>query len=342
MAHPSLRVESGFLTHRVLLEHGRAVGVVGEQNGEPVTVRAGREVVLSGGVSGSAQLLLLSAIGPADELAALGIEIVADLPGVGRSLHDHPDLSVKQRCTRPVSLFQQLKPLARLRIGPRWLLFKDGRDATNHDDTAAFLRSGEEVEHPDLMLSFAPIAIDCEPIQSINTYPFDGFQTHADLLRPTSRGRLWLADADPRHPPRCAFNDLETEHDRRVLHEAVRIIRAIHAQPAFDPYRGPDLQPGEALRSDAEIDDWIRRTVETGYHPVGTCAIGAAEDQAAVVCPQCRVRGVSARRVVDASIMPRAVSSNTSAATIMIAEEASGLILGWSPAVPAADPALAA
>jgi choline dehydrogenase len=341
MARPNLRVETGFLAHRVLVERGRAIGVVGEQRGRPVTIRAAREVVPSGAVFNSAQLLLLSGIGPADELAALGIEVVADLPGVGRNLHDHPDIIVKQRCTRPVSLFQQLKPLARLRIGLRWLLFRDGLGATNHYDTGAFVRSGEEVEHPDLMLSFAPIAIDSESIQSINTYPFDGFQTHADLLRPTSRGRLWLADRDPRSPPRFVFSYLETEHDRLVLRRAVRIIREIDAQAAFDPYRGPELQPGEALRSDAEIDEWIRRTVETGYHPVGTCKMGALDDPAAVVDPECRVRGVAALRVVDASVMPRVVSGNTNAATIMIAEKASDLILG-RPAASSADSALAA
>jgi choline dehydrogenase len=156
----------------------------------------------------------------------------------------------------------------------------------------------------------------------------DGFQTHADLIRPTSRGRLTLADADPRTPPRLLFNYLQTLEDRIAVRTAVRQIREVHAQPAFAPYRGQELAPGDKVRSDSEIDDWIRATIETGYHPVGTCKMGPASDATAVVDPTCRVHGVEGLRVVDASVMPSVVSGNTNAATIMIAEKASDMILG--------------
>ena len=292
------------------------------------TYRAAREVILCGGTFNSAQLLLLSGIGPADELRALGVTVVHDLPGVGRNLHDHPDIIVKQRCTQPVSLYQQLSPLAKLRIAARWFLYSSGPGATNHYDTGAFIRSDERVEHPNLMLSFLPLAIDSESIQSINSYPHDGFQTHADLLRPTSRGRLTLADTSPTTPPRFVFNYLETEHDREALRTAVRLIREVHAQPALAPFRGPELAPGPEIRSAAEVDAWIRRTVETGYHPVGTCKMGPAGDDTAVVDPDCRVHGLAGLRVIDASVMPAVVSGNTNAATIMIAEKASDGILG--------------
>ncbi|MFO1038671.1 MAG: choline dehydrogenase [Geminicoccaceae bacterium] len=326
----NLEVETGSLVTRILVEGGRAVGVELRQLATARTVRAARDVILCGGTFNSPHLLLLSGIGPADDLRKLGVHVAHDLPGVGANLHDHPDIIVKQTCTKPVSLFQQLTPLSKLRIALRWFAFRDGPGATNHYDTGAFIRSGEGVEHPDLMLSFLALAIDSESIQSINTYPHDGFQTHADLLRPTSRGRLWLSNPHPTVPPRFVFNYLETQHDRDALRNAVKLIREIHAQPALAPYRGPELAPGESVRSDAEIDAWIRRTVETGYHPVGTCKMGPETDRTAVVDPDCRAHGLAGLRVVDASVMPRVVSGNTNAATIMIAEKASDAIRGVS------------
>jgi choline dehydrogenase len=325
---PNLTVATGALATRLVLERGRAVGVEVRSEGERKVWRAAREVILCGGTFNSPHLLLLSGIGPADELDRHGIAVALDLPGVGANLHDHPDIIVKQRCTQPVSLFQNLTTAAKVRIGLQWFLFRTGPGATNHYDTGAFIRSDERVEHPDLMLSFLPLAIDSDAIQSINTYPHDGFQTHADLLRPTSRGRLTLADADPATPPRFVFNYLETEHDRYALRTAVKLIREVHGQPALAPYRGEELAPGAEVGSDAEIDAWVRRTVETGYHPVGTCKMGPEGDRAAVVGPDCRVHGVAGLRVVDASVMPSVVSGNTNAATIMIAEKASDAIRG--------------
>ena len=337
----NLTVLTRALTTKVLIAGNRAVGVEVAVNGQTEVYRATREVVLSGGVFNSAQLLLLSGIGPASELRRHGIAVIADRAGVGDNLQDHPDIIVKQRCTQPVSLYQQLKPLAKLRIGAEWVLFGTGLGATNHYDTGAFIRSSERIEHPDLMLSFCPLAIDSESIQSINSYPFDGFQTHADLLRPTSRGRMSLADASPTTPPRLLFNYLQTQHDRDVLRSAVRQIREVHAQNAFAAYRAEELKPGPDVNSDAEVDAWIRKTVETGYHPVGTCKMGPETDTMAVVDPECRVHGLTGLRVVDASVMSSVVSGNTNAATIMIAEKASDMILGRK-ALPRAGQAVAA
>ena len=340
-ARPNLTVLTRALTAKVLISGGRAVGVEVAVNGQNDVYRATREVVLSGGVFNSAQLLLISGIGPASELRRHGIAVVADRAGVGENLQDHPDIIVKQRCTQPVSLYQQLKPLAKLRIGVEWLLFGTGLGATNHYDTGAFIRSSERIEHPDLMLSFCPLAIDSESIQSINSYPFDGFQTHADLLRPTSRGRMTLTDASPTTPPRLLFNYLQTQHDRDALRSAVRQIREVHEQDAFAAYRAEELKPGPDVKSDAEIDAWIRRTVETGYHPVGTCKMGPETDTMSVVDPECRVHGLAGLRVVDASVMSSIVSANTNAATIMIAEKASDMILGCN-ALPRAGQTIAA
>jgi len=324
----NLTIMTATLTTRVLFEGRRAVGVEVVRGGRTRQLRAIRETVLSGGVFNSAQLLLLSGIGPAADLARLGIEVRQDLPGVGRNLHDHPDIVVKQACTRPVSLYHQLKPLARLKIGLRWFLFHDGPGATNHYDAGAFIKSDAAVEHPDIQLSFLPMAIDSDSLQSINSYPHDGFQTHADLVRPTSRGSLTLAAADPRTPPRFRMNYLQTPEDRAALRTSVKQIREVHAQRAFDDYRGAELAPGAHVKTDQAIDDWIRKTVETGYHPVGTCKMGPDSDPTAVVDPACRVHGVESLRIADASIMPSIVSGNTNAACIMIAEKASDLLRG--------------
>ena len=324
----NLTIMTRTMTAKVLFDGRRATGVEVVQNGQVRQLRASRETVLCGGVFNSAQLLLLSGIGPADELRRLGIAVRQDLPGVGQNLHDHPDIVVKQTCIQPVSLYRQLAPLARLRIGIRWFLFHDGAGATNHYDGGAFIKSHPSVEHPDIQLSFLPMAIDSDSLQSINSYPHDGFQTHADLIRPTSRGRLALSDADPRSPPRFHMNYLQTQEDRAALRTSVKQIRAVHAQRAFDPYRGPELAPGPNVRTDKEIDDWIRKTVETGYHPVGTCKMGPDSDPTSVVDPACRVHGVESLRIADASIMPSIVSGNTNAACIMIGEKASDLIRG--------------
>jgi choline dehydrogenase len=323
----NLAIESEALTTRILFDGRRAVGVEVEKGGQRSRRLARCEVILCGGVFNSAQLLLLSGVGPGAALQALGIAVVADRPGVGANLHDHPDIVVKQRCTKPVSLYRYLTPAGKVRVGLQWLLFQTGPGATNHFEAGAFIRSNEAVEHPDLMLSFLPLAIDSESPQSINAYPFHGFQTHADLLRPTSRGRMALADPHPRTPPRIVFNYLETEHDRLALKSALAAIRKIHAQAAFDPYRGDEISPGEGVRGEEEIDAWLRANTDTSYHPVGTCKMGSPDDPMAVVDPRCRALGLEGLRVVDASVMPSIVSGNTNAATIMIAEKASDHIL---------------
>jgi choline dehydrogenase len=328
MTRPNLTVMTGVLATRVLFAARRATGVEAVHRGSRMTFRAARETILCGGVFNSAQQLLLSGLGPADALRSLGIDVVQHLPGVGQNLHDHPDVIVKQACTQSVSLYRSLTLAARVRIGARWFLFHDGPGATNHYDTGAFIKSNEFVEHPDLQLSFLPLAINSDSLQSMNSYPTDGFQTHADLVRPTSRGRLFLASADPAVPPRFVMNYLQTQEDRDALRIAVKLIREVHAQPGFAAYRGPEIKPGADVRTDAEIDAWVRATVETGYHPVGTCKMGPDSDPTAVVDPTCRVHGIGSLRVVDASIMPSIVSGNTNAATIMIGERASDLIRG--------------
>jgi choline dehydrogenase len=332
----NLEIMTRALTTAIRFERDRAVAIDVVVDDHKQTIGAEREIILCGGAFNSPQLLLLSGVGPAEDLRRLGIPIVADRPGVGQNLHDHIDVVVKQRCTQPVSLYQKLSLAGRVKIGLRWFLFHDGDGATNHYDTGGFIRSASHIEHPDLELAFLPMATAVDSNQSFDSCPFDGFQTHTDLLRPTSRGWLKLADANPKTPPRLLFNYLQTPEDRAGLRKAVRVMREIHAQPAFAPYRGAELFPGEKISTDAEIDAYVRKTVDTGYHPVSTCKMGPDSDPTAVVDPSCRVHGIEGLRVVDASIMPSIVSGNTNAATIMIAEKAADMIRGAASATAAA------
>jgi choline dehydrogenase len=327
----NLRVRTGALTCRVRFEGARAIGVDYLRSGRSVGVRAGREVILAGGAINSPQLLMLSGIGDADELAGFDIPVVAHLPGVGRNLQDHVEIYVQHACTTPISLYATQKPWNKARIGLEWLLRKRGLGATSHFEAGAFIRSRAGVEHPDLQYHFLPIAMNYDGSNPQETH---GFQAHVGPMRPTSVGHVRVRSADPREPPSILFNYMETERDRQEMRAAVRLTREIFAQRAFDSYLGPELAPGAEVDTDAEIDAFVRARAESAYHACGTCKMGLDSDPSAVVDGNCRVYGVQALRVVDAGVMPSIVSGNTNAPTIMLAERASDLIRGRQPLEP--------
>ncbi len=266
-----------------------------------------------------------------DELAAHDIAVVAHLPGVGRNLQDHLEIYVQHACLQPVSLYGSERPLRKLAIGARWLFLGQGIGASNQFEAGAFIRSRAGVEHPDLQYHFLPIAINYD---GSNPYRGHGFQAHVGPMRPTSVGRGALRSADPREPPSILFNYMATEGDRQEMRAAVRLTREIFAQPAFEPYRGPELAPGPEVASDGEIDAFVRAHAESAYHPSCSCKMGPDSDPSAVVDGECRVHGVEGLRVVDASIMPSIVSGNLNAPTIMLAEKAADLIRGRPPLEP--------
>jgi choline dehydrogenase len=331
MTRPNLRVEAGALVIRLLFEGPRAVGVEFAQKGRSQQVRATREVVVSGGAINSPQILMLSGIGPAEELRRLDIPVLADLPGVGENLQDHLETYVQHQCTQPITLYGATRPHNKLRIGAQWLLLGTGIGATNHFEAGGFIRSNERVEHPNLQYHFLPMAISYDGSQ---THHGHGFQAHVGPMRPTSVGHVKLRSKDPREHPRILFNYMRTEFDRQEMREAIRITREIFAQRAFDPYRGPELAPGPEVKSDAEIDAFVRAKAESAYHPSCTCKMGPESDRMAVVDAEGRVHGVEGLRVVDASIMPSVVSGNLNAPTIMIAEKLADSILGRPPLPP--------
>lgn len=331
LARGNVRVVTDALALRILFDGKRAIGVEYEQSGKTHHARARREVVLTAGAINSPQLLLLSGIGPAAELRDLGITVKHDLSGVGKRLNDHPDTVVQYLCKRPVSLYPWTTAPGKWWIGARWFVTHDGLAASNHFEAGAFIRSRAGVEHPDLQLTFMPLAV--KP-GSVDLVPGHAFQVHIDLMRPTSVGSVTLNSADPRQPPRILFNYLKTEQDRADMRAGARLVREIIGQPAMAAFKGEELVPGPAAQSDEALDAWARRVTETGYHASGTCKMGPAGDPQAVVDPQLRVHGLDGLRVVDASIMPVIVSGNTNAPTVMIAEKASDMIRGLQPLPP--------
>lgn len=321
----NLRVVTGALARRLSFEGGRASGVVYTRGGKSYCEGAAREVILSGGAINSPQLLMLSGIGPADELRRHGIDVLADLPGVGANLHDHLDICTLHRCTQGLS-YDRLNDAA---VAFRYYLMgRTGPGASNIAEAGGFLRSRlAEDERPDMQFHFVPAQLDDH---GRNRLPGNGYTLHACGLRPRSRGRLRLASANANDKPliEAAYLSDAEGFDLKVMVEAVRLSREILAQPAFAPFRGEEIYPGADVREEAGIIDFIRRKAESIYHPVGTCRMGRPGDPATVVDPQLRVKGVPGLRVVDASVMPRLVGGNTNAPTMMIAERAADLIRG--------------
>jgi choline dehydrogenase len=314
--------------HRILFAQGRASAIEYHSRTRGRETAAATEIILAAGAIGSPHLLLLSGIGPATVLRRHGIEVAADRPGVGHNLHDHPDIVVRHRCPEPVSLHRLTRFPAKPIAGAKWFLTHTGPAATNHFEVGAFIRSDAGVRHPDLQLSFLPLALAPGAVQSDESIGEDGLQVHIDLLRPESRGELALQSADPKDPPSLAFNYLAAPSDRRRLTHGLELAREILSQPSMARYLGSEITPGRSVRSRQEIDDWLSASADTAYHPVGTCRMGEPSNALSVVDSSCRVRGVDGLWVVDASIMPSIVSGNTNAATIMIAERACDIIAG--------------
>ena len=335
MARPNLTVITDALVIGIEIDRLRAAGVRYAQGRAVSVARAVREVILSGGAINSPQVLHLSGIGAADTLELAGIPVRHDLPGVGHNLNDHPDIVLQYRARQKNTLYPVSGGPRAWAAGLRWFANRTGPAASNHFEAGAFIRSRAGVEHPDLQLTFMPLAI--QP-GTVNAVPEHAFQVHVDLMRAQSRGYVHARSDDPRQPPAILFNYLKHPTDRTDFRTSVRLVREVMAQPALASHVAAEIFPGPGARSDDEIDAWVRGTVETCYHPVGTCKMGAANDTMAVVDDTLAVHGMAGLRVVDASIMPSIVSGNTNAPTIMIAEKAADMILGRKPPAASAAP----
>ncbi len=307
---------------------GRATGIEVTWGGGTMVLKARRELVIAASSINSPKLLMLSGIGPAAHLAKLGIDVVADRPGVGRNLQDHLELCVQMASRQPITLFRHWNLISKGLIATRWLYTKSGLGASNQFESAAFIRSGAGVEYPDIQYHFLPFAVRYDGQAAAEGH---GFQAHVGPMRSTSRGAVTLASSDPAMPPKIRFNYMSDPSDWEQFRNCIRLTREIFAQNAFRPFVKHEIQPGAAMRTDAQLDAFIREHAESAFHPCGTCRMGSADDTMAVVDPECRVIGVEGLRVADSSIFPRITNGNLNAPSIMVGEKASDHILGKEP-----------
>jgi len=324
LKRPNVELVKGF-AHRIIIENGRATGVEIERGGATEIIKANREVIVSASAFNSPKLLMLSGIGPGGHLQDMGIEVKVDRPGVGANLQDHMEFYFQQISTKPVSLYSWLPWFWQGVAGAQWLLSKGGLGASNQFEACAFLRSAPGLKQPDIQYHFLPVAISYDGKAAANTH---GFQVHVGYNLSKSRGNVTLRSADPKADPVLRFNYMSHAEDWEKFRHCVRLTREIFGQKAFDHYRGPEIQPGEKVQTDDEIDAFLREHLESAYHPCGTCRMGAKNDPMAVVDPDTRVIGVDGLRVADSSIFPHVTYGNLNGPSIMTGEKAADHILG--------------
>jgi choline dehydrogenase len=328
MDRANLEVRTGAMVIRILFEGTRAVGVEYAPWNRRGTdrVEAG-EVILCGGAINSPQALQLSGVGNADDLRRLGIDVVADVPGVGENLQDHLEVYIQYACKQPVSVAPSMKWQNKPKVGAEWILRHTGPAATNHFEAGGFARSNDEVAYPNLMFHFLPVAVRYDGSQPAAEH---GYQVHIGPMTSDARGTVKVTSTDPRKHPALVFNYLSTEQDRREWTEAIPIARKILNQPAFDQFNDGELSPGPSVETPEEILDWVAKDAETALHPSCTAKMGT--DRMAVTDPaSLRVHGTEGLRVVDASVMPYVTNGNIYAPVVMLSEKAADLILGATP-----------
>lgn len=339
--HPSMKRKNltvrirAFVT-KLILEGKKAVGVevtfganANGKGGRSEKIYA-KNIVSCGGAFNSPQLLQLSGIGNARELESVGVQPVHDLPGVGENLQDHLEVYIQYSCKKPVSMQPALQWWRAPWIGFQWLFFRKGPAATNHFEAGGFIRGNEEVDYPNLMFHFLPLAIRYDGSAPKGGH---GYQVHIGPMYADTRGHVKIKSTDPRVKPSILFNYLSTKTDQKEWIEAVRAARKILNQPAFSELNGGELSPGPGVETDQQILDWVGKDAETALHPSCTCKMGT--DSLSVVDPKTmKVHGMEGLYIVDASTMPYVTNGNIYAPIMMMAEKAADLILGNTPLPP--------
>ncbi len=331
LKRPNMRLETYAMAHRILLDGRRAIGVEYDVAGKLKQAHARREVIIAASSINSPKLLQLSGIGAPDTLKAAGIDVVHALPGVGENLQDHLEVYFQLKSKEPVTLHSKLNWFSKGMIGLEWMLFGTGLGATNHFESCGFIRSRAGIEYPDIQFHFLPAAMRYDGKAAFNNH---GFQVHVGPMRSKSRGFVRIRSKNPHESPRILFNYLSHPDDLVEWRSCIRLTREIMAQPAMERYAGAEIQPGKDVKTDDQIDAFIREHCESAYHPCGTCKMGSPQDPMAVVDAECRVIGIANLRVADSSIMPQVTNGNLNAPTLMIGEKASDHILGHDPLPP--------
>jgi len=326
MKRKNLTVKTRAMVSRVIFEGKQAVGVEVIIKGKKEII-TGKEIILCGGAINTPQILQLSGIGNAGELATLGIDVVHDLPGVGENLQDHLEVYVQYACKQPVSMQPMLKLWRRPFIGAQWLFFRSGPGSTNHFEAGGFARSNNDVKYPNLMFHFLPLAIRYDGTAPSGGH---GYQVHIGPMYSDARGSVKIKNTDPMVKPALCFNYLSTDQDKREWVEAIKVARNILTQHAMDEFNAGETSPGPTVSTDTEILDWVRKDGETALHPSCTAKMGT--DEMSVVDPETmKVHGVEGLRVCDASVFPYVTNGNIYAPVMMVAEKAADLMLGNQP-----------
>jgi choline dehydrogenase len=327
----NLTVETGATVLRVLVEKERVIGVEIARGGKTEKISARREVVMAAGAFGTPQILMLSGIGPASHLKEINVPLVCDVPGLGANLHDHLEAHIQVETDQPVSLNRYLKPHMMAWAGIQWFGWKGGVAALNQCHVGAFLRSDSEVTHPNIQFHFFPFFFG---VNWIPNPAKNGYRLGAGPVRPESRGTVRLVSNDLNDAPLIDPNYLATERDRREMRDGLKLGRELLSQPAFKAFHRREDLPGDKVRTDAELDEFIRNDASSAYHPCGTARMGADGDERAVVDLGLNFRGLEGLRVVDASVIPAVPNANINSCVFMLAEKAADLILDREPLAP--------
>lgn len=316
------------LAQKIVIKDGRATGVEVQRNGTTEVIHAQKEVILAASSINSPKLLMLSGIGPAQHLRDHGIEVIANRQGVGQNLQDHLEVYLQMAASKPVSLYRYWNIPGKGWVGTQWLMAKLGLGASNQFEAGGFIRSKAGVRYPDIQFHFLPIAVRYDGKAAAEGH---GFQAHVGPMRSKSRGQVSLRSNDPNDAPKIEFNYMSHPDDWAEFRRCVHLTREIFGQEAFAQYTRHEIQPGQGVQTDAQIDAFIAEHAESAYHPCGTARMGRRDDELAVVDPECRVIGVDGLRLADSSIFPRITNGNLNAPSIMVGEKASDHILGRNP-----------
>ena len=317
----NLTIFSKSLVTKIIFKNKKACGVELTRNNKNYSIYSHKEIILSAGSIGSPHILQVSGVGCRKKLKNTGIQVIHDLPGVGENLQDHLEFNFQYRCKQPITLNGQINLLKKLKIGIEWIITKKGLGASNHFEACGFIRSKAGVKWPDIQYHFLPGAITYDGTVAFSDH---GFQVHVGHNKPTSRGSITAISSDIKVHPKIQFNYLSTESDRAGFRASVRLTREIMQQKSMKPFLGHAIQPSENIQTDDEIDEFIRNSVDSAYHPCGTCRMGKGSN--AVVDEHLSVFGIDRLRVVDSSVFPSIPNGNLNAPTMMLAERASDII----------------